>query len=171
MIEFIALVDKEDNEIGSIEKMEAHRLGLLHRAFSVFVKNTKGEILLQQRALDKYHSGGLWTNTCCSHPRINESVLDAAKRRLPEEMGLTCDLHQLYSFIYRAELDNDLIEHELDHVLLGYSDTEPTPNPEEVMNYKYLSPDLILLELKENPASYTVWFKIIFEDAFDLLRG
>ena len=132
MAEQVILVDEHDNAIGLMEKMEAHRLAKLHRAFSVFAMNDKNEILLQRRALHKYHSGGLWTNTCCSHPRDGENVEEAAKRRLMEEMGFTCDVKRIFSFIYKAELDNDLTEHELDHVLIARWNDDPNVNPDEV---------------------------------------
>ena len=140
--EEVILVDKHDVEQGTMEKMEAHKNGgTLHRAFSVFVFNTKGELLLQRRALHKYHSGGLWTNTCCSHPRPGETVREAGHRRLEEEMGMQCKLVELFSFEYKAELDGGMTEWELDHVLLGLSDKEPSINEEEVAEFKYMPLD------------------------------
>ena len=127
-MEKVILVDKTDHQIGEMEKQEAHIKGLLHRAFSIFIFNSKGEVLLQQRALHKYHSGGLWTNTCCSHPRNGETTIQAANRRLKEEMGMSCALKEEFSFIYKAKLDNDLYEHELDHVLFGTTDLQPQIN-------------------------------------------
>jgi isopentenyl-diphosphate delta-isomerase len=127
--EHVVLVDAFDNDIGTMGKMEAHQVGALHRAFSVFVFNSSGELLLQRRAIDKYHSGNLWTNTCCSHPRAGEPTLDAAHRRLREEMGMACDLTDMFSFTYRTEFDDGLIEHEIDHVFVGYSDEAPNPVP------------------------------------------
>lgn len=144
-------------------KMEAHEKAVLHRAFSVFVLNDKGETLLQQRASHKYHSPLLWTNTCCSHQRLGESNLEAGKRRLQEEMGFQTELEELFSFIYKAPFDNGLTEHELDHVMLGYFDGEPDINPEEVNAWKWMSLQDIRADLKENPDRYTAWFKIIFE--------
>ena len=138
-MEKVILVDKTDHQIGEMEKQEAHIKGLLHRAFSIFIFNSKGEVLLQQRALHKYHSGGLWTNTCCSHPRNGETTIQAANRRLKEEMGMSCALKEEFSFIYKAKLDNDLYEHELDHVLFGTTDLQPKINKEEVADYKYSS--------------------------------
>ena len=127
-MEKVILVDKNDRQVGLMEKQEAHIKGLLHRAFSIFIFNTKNELLLQKRATQKYHSGGLWTNTCCSHPRENESTIDAAYRRLNEEMGMICDLKFKFNFIYKAKLDNNLYEHELDHVFFGFSDSTPKIN-------------------------------------------
>ena len=163
MNQFVTLVDQNNQPIGKMEKMEAHRKGKLHRAFSVFVFNTKGELLLQRRAFSKYHSGGLWTNTCCSHPLHGEDLVDSAKRRMIEEMGFECEIEEIFSFIYRAELDNDLIEHELDHVLIGYYSGHPEVNPEEVAEYRYVSMEKIRKELEVDPAMYTEWFKIIFD--------
>jgi isopentenyl-diphosphate delta-isomerase len=161
-MEKVILVAENDEAIGEMEKMEAHKKGLLHRAFSVFIFNTKGELLLQQRALDKYHSGGLWTNTCCSHPRPGENTIDAAIRRLREEMGMETEIQPLFSFIYRAEFDNDLIEHEFDHVFSGVSDLLPIINKDEVASWKYISMEDLTADMETNPTNYTAWFKIIF---------
>ena len=162
--EEVILVDKHDVEQGTMEKIEAHKNGgTLHRAFSVFVFNTKGELLLQRRALHKYHSSGLWTNTCCSHPRPGETVREAGHRRLEEEMGMQCKLVELFSFEYKAELDGGMTEWELDHVLLGLSDKEPSINEEEVAEFKYMPLDDIDEDLNKNPQNYTEWFKICFE--------
>lgn len=163
MQEFVVLVDKNDRKKGLMEKMEAHEKGLLHRAISVFVFNSKKELCIQQRALSKYHSAGLWTNTCCSHPRDGEDVLEAAHRRLMEEMGMKCDLKKSFDFIYKAQFDNGLTEHELDHVFIGYSDSEPIINLEEVESYKWISLEDLKNDMAENPESYTAWFKIIFK--------
>lgn len=165
----VILVDKMDNAIGTMEKMEAHEKGLLHRAFSIFVFNQHGEMLMQQRASHKYHSGGLWTNTCCSHPRPHESLEEATHRRLMEEMGFDCDLEKAFSFIYKTTLDKGLSEHELDHVFIGYFDEEPIINPEEVENWKYMHPEKIRLDIINNPDDYTVWFKIAFEEVLNTL--
>ena len=163
-VEEVILVDKNDVEVGTMEKMEAHRDGgTLHRAFSVFVFNTDGDLLLQRRAEHKYHSGGLWTNTCCSHPRPGETVREAANRRLVEEIGMECKLVELFSFEYKAELDGGMTEWELDHVLLGLSDVDPQINPDEVAEYKYMPLSEIDLDLKSNPDHYTEWFKICFK--------
>lgn len=164
--EYVILVDENDNEIGVMEKMKAHREGLLHRAFSVFIFNDKDELLLQQRALSKYHSGGLWTNTCCSHPRPNETIKDAAHRRLFEEMGLSCELKIKTNFIYKSPFENGLTEHELDYVLIGNTNQNPHINKEEVENFKWMSVSDIKKELQNNPDSYTTWFKIAIEKLF-----
>lgn len=161
--EFVVLVDESDQEIGRMEKLEAHRRGLLHRALSVFVFNHSGELLLHRRAIEKYHSGGLWTNTCCSHPRPEEEVADAAVRRLREEMGMECTLTRSFDFIYRAELDHDLIEHELDHVFIGYTDHSPQPDPAEVMDWKWMSREALLKRLESHPEEFTAWFRLIAE--------
>ena len=142
--------------------MEAHEKGLLHRAFSVFIFNDEGELLLQKRADSKYHSGGLWTNTCCSHPRIDESAEAAGARRLMEEMGFSCPLEKVFTFRYKAVFSNGLSEHEFDHVLFGHYNRAPKPNPEEVSDWKYVPMDKIEEELKYNGIKYTEWFKICF---------
>jgi len=160
---FVILVDSDDNQIGVSEKMEAHRKALLHRAVSVFICNTKGEWLLQRRALSKYHSNGLWTNTCCSHPHPNETSIDAANRRLKEEMGMECKLKELFNFTYKEILDNELTEYEFDHVFLGITDDTPKINIEEVMEWKYISFIDLKNDIEQNPNNYTVWFKKIFE--------
>lgn len=159
-MEHVILVDEKDNELGTMEKMEAHRKALLHRAFSVFIFNSRGEMILQQRASNKYHSGGLWTNTCCSHPRPGESVKAAAQRRLGEEMGLKCSIHSLFSFVYKASLDNELTEHELDHVFVGHTNDQPAINLSEVMDWKYANASTIMSEVDAHPDNYTEWFKI-----------
>ncbi len=158
-MEKLVLVDENDREVGQDEKIKAHREGRLHRAFSIFIMNSKGEMMLQRRALSKYHSPGLWTNTCCSHPRPGESVMEAAHRRLKEEMGFDCELEEAFSFIYRAEFDNGLTEHEFDHVLVGWCEKEPEPNPEEVEEWKWASIQEIERDVKENPEKYTYWFR------------
>lgn len=163
-MEYVVLVDENDNELGVMEKMEAHEKGVLHRAFSVFTFNSSGELMLQRRALTKYHSGGLWTNTCCSHPREGESALDAAHRRLVEEMGFDCELNKAFDFIYKKELDKGLTEHELDHVFIGRFDGEPSINPEEVHEYKYMALDELQADISSNPDQYTEWFKICLEE-------
>jgi isopentenyl-diphosphate delta-isomerase len=147
-----------------MEKMEAHQKGLLHRAFSVLIFNDNGELLLQKRAFGKYHSEGLWTNTCCSHPFPGESILEAGKRRLFEEMGFTCELSEVFSFKYKAELENGLIEHELDHVLIGFSDETPHLNLDEVSAFKWMSIDTIKAEISEKPSQYTAWFRILIDE-------
>jgi isopentenyl-diphosphate Delta-isomerase len=159
-VENVILVDESDFAIGTMEKMEAHTKGALHRAFSVFVFNTNDELLLHRRALGKYHSAGLWTNTCCSHPRENETLDEAAHRRLQEEMGFDCPLTKLFSFTYRAELDNGLIEYELDHVFIGHYDGTPQPNAHEVMAWEYVPLDELITNMHASPNDYTAWFKI-----------
>lgn len=169
MEEFVILVDKDDNEIGVKEKMAAHREALLHRAFSVFVFNDKDELLLQQRALSKYHSGGLWSNTCCSHPRPGENIIDAGHRRLMEELGFDCELEKLLHFIYRAELDQGLTEHELDHVLVGSYTGEMNPDPGEVKDVKWMKTTELKTDIVRHPDTYTEWFKIIFSNVVEAL--
>lgn len=162
MVEKVILVDNDDNAIGLMPKMQAHIEGKLHRAFSVFVFNGKGELLLQQRALDKYHSGGKWTNTCCSHPRINETTLEAAHRRLEEEMGMSCELTYGFNFIYKADVKDGILEHEFDHVYFGISDIKPNISLAEVASYKYLTMDTLTKDINERPEEYTEWLKICF---------
>ena len=169
MTENVILVDPEDRPLGTMEKMEVHRKGVLHRAFSVFVFNSQGELLLHRRAMDKYHSGGLWTNTCCSHPRPDETVVEAAQRRLVEEMGMRCQLEPKFSCVYRADLDHGMIEHELDHVLIGYSDVPPKPNVDEVCDTRYMSVRALEDDIASNPDSYTAWFKICFPEVLSTM--
>ncbi|MGZ3862714.1 MAG: isopentenyl-diphosphate Delta-isomerase [Bacteroidia bacterium] len=166
--EEVILVDENDRETGRMEKLQAHHEGKLHRAFSVFIFNSAGELLLQKRAHGKYHSAGLWTNTCCSHPRSGENTDAAANRRLHEEMGIYCGLKHKFAFIYRAELENGLIEHELDHVYTGVSNDLPNPDPAEVDTWKYLTTEEIEKDMQLNPSSYTAWFKLIFPRIKDL---
>ncbi len=161
--DYVILVDELDNEIGSMEKLQAHLEAKLHRAISVFVFNDKKELLLQKRASGKYHSANLWTNTCCSHPKPKENTVDAAKRRLKEEMGLECDLKPVFNFTYLAKLENGISEHEFDHVFFGFTNDKPKLNLEEASDYNYLSLDKIEKELTQNPERFTVWFKLIFE--------
>ncbi len=155
----VVLVNEQDHPIGEMEKMEAHLKGELHRAFSVFIFNDKDEMLLQQRAVSKYHGGGLWTNACCSHPQFTEQVKDAATERLKFEMGLSCDLVFLFSFIYKIEVENNLIEHELDHVFIGKTNNQPYPNKIEVENYKWTSVEYLKKDVENNPEKYTYWFR------------
>ncbi|MFY8020293.1 MAG: isopentenyl-diphosphate Delta-isomerase [Bacteroidia bacterium] len=163
MLEEVILVDENDNEIGLMEKMEAHEKALLHRAFSVFVFNKKGELLLQQRALHKYHSGGLWTNTCCSHPRKGEEVINSAHRRLMEEMGFDCELELKHKFIYKAPFTNGLTEHELDYIFTGEFENVPHPNPDEVASYRWIELEQLQKEIELHPENFTVWFRIILD--------
>ena len=162
--EQVILVDKDDKQIGLMSKMEAHEKALLHRAFSVFIFNVKDELLLQKRAAHKYHSPNQWTNTCCSHQRNGETSIAAGKRRLHEEMGFSCALEEVFHFIYKAPFDNNLTEHELDHVLIGYYNENPKINPEEVADYKWMSLKDVAADIEKKPNDYTVWFKIIFKE-------
>jgi len=159
MQELVVLVDEKDREVGVMEKIEAHRKGLLHRAFSIFVFNSKGELLLQKRARTKYHSAGLWSNTCCSHPRPGESVLEAAHRRLKEEMGFDCELKVVDKLIYSVEFENGLKENEYDYLIIGFWEGEPKPNPEEVEEWKWVSLEEVKEDIRKNPEKYTYWFK------------
>ena len=163
-MEFVILVDENDQPIGRMEKQAAHVTPHLHRAFSIFIFNSKGELLLQQRALSKYHSPGLWTNTCCSHPRDGETLAEATSRRLWEEMGMTCDMHEVYTFIYKAPVGQGLTEHEFDHVWIGQSDNIPQINRDEVESWKYMSLKDLSEDIKLHPELYTEWFKITFEE-------
>ncbi len=165
-LEQVILVNEKDEAIGLMEKMEAHRKAVLHRAFSVFVFNDKKELMLQQRAADKYHSPLLWANTCCSHQRDGESSLDAGKRRLQEEMGFSCALEERFSFIYKAPFDNGLTEHELDHVMTGIYKGQPDINLDEVAAYKWMSLDAVQKDIAKHPKIYTEWFKIIFKEFY-----
>lgn len=158
----VILVNEADEPKGSMDKMQAHEQGLLHRAFSVFIFNNDGYMLLQQRAFGKYHSGGLWTNACCSHPLPQEDTMVAARRRLVEEMGFTTDLEKAFSFIYKTEFDNGLIEHEVDHVFTGVYEGEISAHPDEVNNYAYHSMQHIRQSIESEPHLYTSWFKIAF---------
>ncbi|NQX91362.1 MAG: isopentenyl-diphosphate Delta-isomerase [Flavobacteriales bacterium] len=160
-----------DQKVGLMEKMEAHEKGLLHRAFSIFIFNSKGELLIHQRAMSKYHSPGLWTNTCCSHPRDTETLQQAVNRRLEEEMGMATDMEKKFHFIYKAELDQGLTEHELDHVFFGHTDDLPKPNPEEVMDFKYVNIEELTSDMEQNPDNYTEWFKICFPEVLKNIRA
>jgi len=163
MEENVILVDKNDTQIGLMSKLDAHKKGVLHRAFSVFVLNNNNEIMLQKRAYNKYHSGGLWTNTCCSHQREGENSIEAGKRRLLEEMGFETQLKIITSFIYKVEFENGLTEHELDYLLIGKYLKSPVINKQEVADWKWMKVELIADDIKLNPNNYTSWFKIIFD--------
>lgn len=165
--EMVILVNRFDEQIGMMPKMEAHEKAELHRAFSVFIMNEKGETMLQQRAAHKYHSPLLWTNTCCSHQRVGETNIEAGKRRLQEEMGFITDLKELFSFIYKAPFDNGLTEHELDHVMIGNYEKEPEINLNEVADWKWMKPSSIKEDISRNPDNYTAWFKIIFDKFYN----
>lgn len=169
--EQVILVDTNDNQIGLMAKMEAHEKALLHRAFSVFTFNEEGKLLLQQRAADKYHSPLLWTNTCCSHQRNGETSLQAGKRRLQEEMGFTCELEEVFSFIYKAPFDNGLTEHELDHVMVGTYNDNPIVNKQEVEAFKWMTLEEVKVDLEKNPEMYTAWFTIIFKEYYTRLAN
>ena len=169
--ELVVLIDPQDREIGQMEKLAAHREGRLHRAFSVFVFNAKGELLLQQRAATKYHSASLWTNTCCGHPRPGETLVAAGERRLKEEMGLSIPLRTTFHFTYRAELEHGLVEHEMDHVLIGTSDLDPRPTPMEASDWRWVDRATLEREMAEHPGLFTAWFPLCVEDAWESLRG
>lgn len=168
--EQVILVNENDEQIGLMPKLEAHEKALLHRAFSVFIFNDKNELMLQQRALHKYHSPGLWTNTCCSHQRSGEHNIEAGKRRLQEEMGFVTDLNETISFIYKAPFDNGLTEHEYDHVMVGNYDDEPVINADEVADWKWMSLDAVKGDMTKNPELYTAWFKIIFDKFYESIN-
>ncbi|MEX2596553.1 MAG: isopentenyl-diphosphate Delta-isomerase [Salibacteraceae bacterium] len=161
--EKVILVNLADEITGSMEKMEAHEKAMLHRAFSVFIFNDQNEMLIHQRADEKYHSGGLWTNACCSHPRMGETTEEAAHRRLMEEMGFDCPINEVFSFIYKAKLDQGLTEHEFDHVFFGRFNGNPKPNPEEVKDWKFVKPSDLERHIQQNPHQFTEWFKIALE--------
>jgi isopentenyl-diphosphate delta-isomerase len=162
--EQVILVDDKDMQIGTMEKMAAHQGAHLHRAISVFIFDTNGHWLLQQRALDKYHSKGKWSNTCCTHPAPGETNADAANRRLMQEMGMQVELTKTFVFRYYAELENELTEHEIDHVFMGFTNTLPIPNPEEVMAYRYISFTELQQEIEAQPDNFTAWFRKIFQE-------
>lgn len=168
--EKVILVNRNDEQIGLMPKLEAHEKAILHRAFSVFVLNNKNEIMLQQRAKHKYHSPLLWTNTCCSHQRENETNIQAGSRRLYEEMGFRTELKELFHFIYKAPFDNGLTEHELDHVMIGFFNENPTINTDEVEDWKWMKIEEVKNDMVINPEIYTIWFKIIFEQFYHFLE-
>ncbi len=167
--EQVILVNEKDEKIGLMPKMEAHEKAVLHRAFSVFVFNDKNELLLQQRAAHKYHSPLLWTNTCCSHQRDGEENIVAGKRRLKEEMGFVCDLNEVTWFIYKAQFDNGLTEHELDHILIGHYNENPILNREEVESFKWMTIEEVKNDMLKHPEIYTEWFKIIFDKYYSFI--
>lgn len=167
----VILVNEKDEPVGVMEKIEAHkRGGTLHRAFSILVFNKKGELMLQLRSKKKYHAGGLWTNTVCSHPRPGETTEEAAKRRLMEEMGFTTELKEVGSFIYRADVGNGLTEYEYDHVFVGFYEGLPKPNPEEADGWKWMDFEAVVRDVKENPEHYTPWFRILLDKMADTIR-
>lgn len=166
-VEYVILVTKEDKFIGVMEKIMAHQKAKLHRAFSVFIFNSNGQLLIQQRAADKYHSPLLWTNTVCSHPRRYEKTIDGAHRRLIEEMGFDCGFEEAFSFTYKADVGHGLFEHEFDHVYIGISDQKPLPNPDEVNSWKYIDLGFLENDIKENSGNYTIWFQIALEEVLE----
>ena len=159
----VILVDEDDLPLGEMDKLEAHEKGILHRAFSVFIYNEMGQMLIHQRADHKYHGAGLWTNACCSHPQWGEDTKVSALQRLAYEMGLQCDLEFKFSFLYKTEVENNLIEHEFDHVFMGVTGLPPVPNPEEVKDYKWIYPIELRKDIEQNPSQYTFWFKQILD--------
>lgn len=169
--EHVILVNEKDEPIGLMPKMQAHEEALLHRAFSVFILNDKNEVMLQQRAANKYHSPLLWTNTCCSHQRSGETNIQAGIRRLHEEMGFSVTLKELFSFIYKAPFDNGLTEHEFDHVLIGYYNENPQINKDEVESWKWMPIEAIKEDMQQNPEVYTEWFKIIFDQFYHYIEA
>ena len=170
MTEEVILVNERDVELGTMEKIETHLRGKLHRAISVFIFNNSGEMLLQRRALEKYHTAGLWSNSACSHPRVNEKPIDSAERRLFEEMGLSVKLKFMFKFLYKAKLDNNLIENELDHVFIGISDQKPNININEVCDYKYISEYKLNLLIENKSESFTPWFKECYTRVFRMFK-
>ena len=167
--EKVVLVDKDDNQIGLMPKMEAHLKGKLHRAFSIIIFNSERKILIQKRASTKYHTPNLWSNTCCSHQREGEDNINAGRRRLNEEMGFITNLYNFSSFIYRVEFSNGLIEHENDHIMLGVFDGNPNPNPNEVDEWKWIDIDILIEDMQSNPDKYTAWFMIIINNYYESL--
>ena len=168
--EEVILVDSQDQILGTMPKIEAHEKGVLHRAFSIFILNSKKKILLQKRAENKYHSPGLWTNTCCSHQRINETSISAGNRRLKEEMGIDAELEEIFIFKYKAPFTNGLTEHELDHVLIGFTEKNPIINTDEVSDWKWADIDFTHQDLGKNPNNYTIWFKIVFDEFINYIK-
>tara|TARA_B100000965_G_scaffold371287_1_gene360086 strand:- start:105 stop:638 length:534 start_codon:yes stop_codon:yes gene_type:complete len=171
MSDYVILVDENDNDIGIEEKILAHQQKLLHRAFSIFLFNDNFEILLQKRAPNKYHSGNLWTNTCCSHPLQNLSLIESAKKRLIEEMGIEANLNKVFSFIYEAEFENGLHEHEFDHVLFGRFNGEPILNPYEAVDFRWITISELKDEIQNNPNKFTFWLRIIFNNYYKYFKN
>jgi isopentenyl-diphosphate Delta-isomerase len=167
MEERVILVDESDREIGSEEKLEAHRQGKLHRAFSIFVFNPDGQILLQKRSGRKYHSSGLWSNTCCSHPQPGQRIESEVQRKLKQEMGFDCEPQWIFNFSYKVEFENHLIEHEIDHVFIGRYDGSPTPNPDEVDDWKWMDLETLVLDVKKNPEIYTYWLRSCIDQVLE----
>jgi isopentenyl-diphosphate delta-isomerase len=167
MQEQVILVNKKDQPIGLMDKLEAHEKGALHRAVSVFIFNSDNQLLIQRRSLEKYHTPGVWSNTACSHPRNNESTISCANRRLFEEMGIIAKIRSVFSFLYKAKFSNNLIEHELDHVFIGFSNKKPNPNPEEVCDWKYIDETSLRKLLNDTPKTFSPWFNMCYERAFE----
>jgi len=170
-MERIILVDEHDQPVGSEQKLRAHELGALHRAFSIFIFNKRGQLLLQQRATSKYHSGGLWTNTCCSHPRPGEPTDVSAHRRLGEEMGFDCPLEEMFTLVYKADVGGGLIEHEFLHVFAGTYNQDPQFNPDEADAFKWVSLDVLFDDVQRVPQKYTAWFRIILDKYEERIRS
>jgi isopentenyl-diphosphate delta-isomerase len=170
-MEEVVLVNEKDEVVGTGEKIRTHQFGVLHRAFSTFIFNSEGQLLLQKRTSTKYHSRGLWSNTCCGHPRLNESTQDASRRRLREEMGFDCDVREVFQFVYRAKLEDGLTEHEYDHVFVGTFDGNPVPDGSEVDDWKWMSLAALNVDLQEKPEIYTCWFKIALDMLLRKLEG
>jgi isopentenyl-diphosphate delta-isomerase len=169
--EKLIAVDSTDKQIGEVTKSEAHQKGILHRAFSVFIFNSKGEWLLQQRALNKYHSGGLWSNACCGHPNTGEQINEAASNRLIFEMGLQTEIKNIFPFYYKAAFENGLTEHEYDHIYTGKTDITPSPNPDEVESYRYVSFEELENEVNQIPEKFTEWFKMVYKQVNEAIRS
>lgn len=167
----VALVDQAGNDVGDSDKMEAHRKGLIHRAVSVFLFDSSGRLLLQRRAQGKYHSGGLWANTCCTHPYPKETAVLTAHRRLKEEMGISCKLKEIFAFTYRAKVDNGLTEHERDHVFIGRHDGDPTPDKSEVQDWKWMPAEEVLVDMETCPEAYAYWFKACAKRVIQHMEG
>ncbi len=170
-MEKVVLVDENDKEIGTEEKIKTHREGKLHRAFSIFIFNSKDEVLLQKRAENKYHSGGKWANTCCSHPRPGENLQEAVHRRLKEELGFDVDLKEIFTFTYKVKFGNDLSEYEYDHVFIGTFDGEPKPNPEEVSDTRWIKLDELKNDIEENPDNYAYWLRACIDKVISYINN
>lgn len=170
-MDHVLLVDENDREIETAEKMEAHATGKLHRAFSIFVFNSRGQLLIHKRADNKYHSGGLWSNTCCGHQRPGEGLEISIHRRLKEEMGFDCELKRLFAITYKAELDNNITEHEIDHVFAGVYDDDPDPDPAEVSAYSWIDRHVLVEDMRSNPERYSYWFKLLLEQVINAISA
>ena len=167
----IVLVNEKDEVLGTMNKLLVHQKGLLHRAFSIIIINDRGQMLIHQRQNNKYHSGGLWSNACCSHPQKDEETIKAAHRRLNEELNMSCSLKPIFSFIYKIELDNDLIEHEFDHVFIGRTNHTPDFNKDEISHVKWIDIDHLREKIKKEPNIFTFWFKLLMIDYFHKINA